>query len=121
MNEGYDDWELIHNMLWEMGLGRLSRDIVGNPNRLGRLRYDGRVRPLKIEFSNEQAVETLLDAKYDLLNTNNYFKVYLNKDMSRDEREAEIAERKRRRRQNFPDAAYGAGDRRGEGEMGEMQ
>ena len=67
MNEGYDDWEQIHNMLWEMGLGRLSRDIVGNPHRLGRVRYDGRVRPLKVEFSNEQAVETLLDAKYDLL------------------------------------------------------
>ena len=34
MIEGYDDWELIHSMLWNMGLDHLGRDIVGNPSRL---------------------------------------------------------------------------------------
>ena len=118
MVEDYDDWELIQNMLWSMGLAHLERDIVGNPSRLGRRRHDGRIRPLKIEFRNEKAVDMLLEAKYDLLNHDNYYRVYLNKDMTRDEREIEIANRKRRRSQNFPDSANGAGDRSGGGGNG---
>ena len=116
--EGYDDWEMIHNILWNMGLAHLGRCIIGNPVRLGKKRYDGRNRPLKVEFSNESTVEMLLEAKYDLLNLDNYYRVYLNRDMTREEREAEIAERKKRNSRNFPDSASGAGDRRGGGGNG---
>ena len=101
-----------------MGLAHLGRDIVGNPVRLGRKCYNGQNRPLKIEFSNVLAVKALLEAKYELLNLDYFYRIYLNRGLTREEREAEIAERKKRNSRNFPDSANGAGDRRGGGGNG---
>ena len=86
---------MVWEMLSYMGLEHLSQDIERQPTRLGPRRHDGRIRALKVEFRNEWAVEQILDQKYALRNPNgNYYNVYINRDMTKTERDAEIADRK---------------------------
>ena len=103
------DWNKVCRMLWTMGLDYLKRDIECMPTRLGAIRRDGKPRSLKVVLHTERAADEILNRKYDLVKDDNFYNVYINKDMTRDERDAEIAERKNKKNQKLANAAGGAG------------
>ena len=109
MDEDYDDVLLVRNMLGVMGCGFLYHDINRRPTRLG-MRKNNRNRPLKVEMNNEEAVEKIMECKKYLRNPNeNFYSIYINRDLRKEEREKEIEQRKARNRRIFGDSAAGAG------------
>ena len=109
MDEDYDDVLLVRNMLGVMGCGFLYHDINKRPTRLG-MKRNNRNRPLKVEMNNEDAVEKIMKCKKYLRNPNeNFYSIYINRDLRKEEREKEIEQRKARNRRIFGDSAAGAG------------
>ena len=109
MDEEYDDDLLIRNMFRVMGCGFLYHDINKRPTRLG-MKNNNRPRALKVEMNNEEAVEVIMKCKKELRNRNeNFYRIYINRDLRKEEREKEIAQRKARNSRIFGDAAAGAG------------
>ena len=88
MEEGLDDMELTRGMFMQMGCEQVIQDIDSNPTRLGTGRI-GRNRPLKIEFRAERAVNFVIANKKELMWSNNYYNVYINRDLCKQERERE--------------------------------
>ena len=121
MDEGFDDWELVCQMFWEMGIGHLTNHIEATPTRLGppAPHNNGRKRALKVELRNERIVEQVLNSKYELRRSGNFYQVYINNDLNKVEREKEMQARKIKRGNKFANAAQGAAGgqqtRRGEG------
>ena len=108
MDEDYDDDVLIGNMLHVMGCGFLYHDINKRPTRLGMKRIN-RNRALKVEMNNEEAVEVIMKCKKELRNRNeNFYKIYVNRDLRKEEREKEIEQRKARNSRIFRDSAAGS-------------
>ena len=107
----YNDMESVSIMLDVMGLGHLESEVLKSPTRLGPKRWDGKFRPLKVELKSEWAAQQILDRKYDLPYYDDYYYVFINKDLSREERNAEIAARKNRSNRQIVNAAMGAGRR----------
>ena len=88
MIEGvFDDWDLITSMFWEMNLGHLIPCIESQPTRLGVSHKNGKIRPIRVNLSNERAVDQIMKRKYDLQYSNKFWRVYINNDLSKDERE----------------------------------
>ena len=109
MDEEYDDDLLIRDMLRVMGCGFLYHDINKRPTRLG-MKNNNRPRALKVEMNNEEAVEVIMKCKKELRNRNEHFyRIYINRDLRKEEREKEIAQRKARNSRIFGEAAAGAG------------
>ena len=110
MDEEYDDDVLVRNMFGVMGCGFLYRDINKRPTRLG-MKNNIRPRALKVEMNNEEAVEVIMKCKKELRNRNeNFYRIYINRDLRKEEREKEIAQRKARNSRIFGDSAAGAGE-----------
>ena len=105
----YNDMESVSIMLRVMGLRHLESELLKSPTRLGPKRWDGKFRPLKVELKSEWAAQQILDRKYDLSYSDDYYNVFINKDLSKDERNAEIAARKKRNNNKLVNAAMGAG------------
>ena len=109
MDEDYDDDVLVGNMLQVMGCGFLYHDINKRPTRLG-MKRNNRTRALKVEMNNEEAVEVIMKCKKELRNRNeNFYKIYVNRDLRKEEREKEIEQRKARNSRIWGDSAAGAG------------
>ena len=105
---------LLKETLCLIGCGHHTRDIV-KANRLGAAKY-GRPRPVKVEFHDEQTVEEIINHKKVLADTENFYRVSINRDLNKENREREKAERLRRKAERqqrgggwFADAAGGAG------------
>ena len=60
-------------------------------------------RPLKIEFSNERIVEDIIRNKNGLRHSNDFYNVYINNDLSKEEREKERILRQQKRRSLYGD------------------
>ena len=119
MAEGFDDYRIVCDLFRAMGIEYLINQIESAPIRLGPPHNNGKIRAVKVELRNEKTVEQVLNAKYELKWTNNYYLIYINKDLSRTDRDREIQARKGSRRNEFDNAARGAGQRRREeGEEG---
>ena len=58
---------------------------------------------------SEDEVNQIMRNKYDLIDNEDYWRVYINNDLSKAERETEYNERKNRRSRQFSNAARGAG------------
>ena len=113
MDEDYDDALLVRNMLGVMGCGFLYHDINKRPTRLG-MRRNNKNRPLKVEMSNAEAVEVIMNCKKHLKNPNeNFYSIYVNRDLRKEDREKEIEQRKARNRRMFGDSLAGAGTNMG--------
>ena len=109
MDEDYDDDLLVRNMLGVMGCGFLYHNINKRPTRLG-MKRGNRTRALKVEMNSEKAVEEFMKCKKNLRNPNeNFYSIYVNRDLRKEEREKEIEQRKARNRRIFGDSAAGAG------------
>ena len=93
MREGYDDCMLVEDMLKQMGCWRAIRDICRDPIRLGVARR-GKKRPIKVEFRDEEAVEFIIRNKTTLKYTG-FCTIYINRDLSYEERERERENRRR--------------------------
>ena len=110
MDEDYDDDLLVRNMLGVMGCGFLYHDINKRPTRLG-MKRGNRARALKVEMNSEEAVEEIMKCKKNLRNPNeNFYSIYVNRDLRKEEREKEIEQRMARKRRIFRDSAAGAGE-----------
>ena len=97
----YNDMESVSIMLDVMGLGHLESEVLKSPTRLGPKRWDGKFRPLKVELKSEWAAQQILDRKYGLSYHDDYMYVFINKDLSKDEQNAEIAARKKNKTINL--------------------
>ena len=86
MDEGFDDMKLVRKMLEEIGCSRAIRDIDRYPTRLGSFRA-GRRRPLKVEFNTEMAVDHIMKYKKELKGSMNFYSIFINRDLCRQERE----------------------------------
>ena len=96
MEEGYDDLESVKVMLHQLGCDQVIRDIVGYPTRLGTAKW-GRRRPIKIELRTERAVDYVIENKKWLKQTRDFFRVYINRDLNRQDRMKERDDRLRNR------------------------
>ena len=108
MSEDNDDDFMIHEMFRVMGCENMLRDIVSAPTRLG---ARGRKnRAIKIEMRNELAVDRIMECKKYLKDrSENFYLVYINKDLSKSDRDKEIQLRRQRNRGFYDDSAAGAG------------
>ena len=116
LDEGYNLKEQVARMFNVMGCGFSYHDIHGTPSRLGKVDFR-RNRAVRVDLGSEEAVEHVMKFKNNLKDRNrgNFFSVYVNKDMRREDREKEIAARKERNRRMFRDSAAGAGMSTGAG------
>ena len=103
-----DDF-LISEMFRAMGCGFRYRDIRAKPTRLG-TRNTNKKRAIKVEMSSEEVVEDIIANKNKLKNRNeNFYAVYVNRDLCREERQKEIDERRAKNSRVYRDSAGGAG------------
>ena len=99
----------VNRMFHAMGCGFRYHDIRTTPVRLGP-NNGKKNRAIRVEMRNEELVQQIMDQKKHLKNKNgDFYHVYVNRDMKREEREKEIKERKERNRRMFGDSAAGAG------------
>ncbi|CAL4181902.1 unnamed protein product, partial [Meganyctiphanes norvegica] len=103
-----DDEELIKEVFRIIGCRNFVNEIAKRPTRLGIART-GRNRPLKVELRNEWTVDEILRNKKELMFSKHFYRVYINRDLSKEDRENEKNERQARRNNKFGDAASGAG------------
>ena len=96
MEERYDDLECVKEMLHQLGCDQVIRDIVGYPTRLGTAKW-GRRRPIKVELRTERAVDYVIENKKWLKQTRDFFRVYINRDLNRQDRIKERDERLKNR------------------------
>ncbi|CAL4171066.1 unnamed protein product, partial [Meganyctiphanes norvegica] len=108
LDENMDDKELINEMFRIIGCRNLVNEIVKRPTRLGIART-GRNRPMKVELRNEWTVDQIVRNKKELMFSHHFYRVYINRDLSKEDRENEKNERQARRNNKFGEAASGAG------------
>ena len=108
MSEDNDDDNMIREMFRVMGCENMLRDVVSAPTRLG---ARGRKnRAIKIEMRNELAVDRIMECKTYLKDRNeNFYLVYINRDLSKSDRDKEIQLRRQRNRGFYDESAAGAG------------
>ena len=97
MEEGYDDQELVIDMFRQLECNQAIQDIVSYPTRLGTAKW-GRRRPMKVELRTERAVEYIINNKKWLKQTRDYFRVYINRDLNRQDRIKERDDRLKNKR-----------------------
>ena len=112
LNEGPYDLDNVYQMLEEIGFGRATRHIV-RVTRLGTFR-GGRKRPVKVEFDSEKCAKDILFYSKRLYHTENFYAVYINKDLSREEREKEKRERLAKKGNYYNEMSAGTGSGRTE-------
>ena len=95
MIEGYDERLQVEDMLEALGCRGTISAISGRPIRLGAIRR-GRNRPIKVEFNDEQAVDYIIEKKWELRYTDDFYNLFINRDLCKYDREKE----KETRRQN---------------------
>ena len=95
-DESTEDIQHVREMLYQLGKPHLCAQIERQPTRLGNPR-NNKDRPMKVEFKSERAVQELIHTKKDLMYTSNFFKIFINNDLSKDEREKERNERRGKR------------------------
>ena len=110
----YDDWDLVTRLFCELNLGHLIHKIENGPTRLGVKKQD-KIRPIRVCLNNERAVDQIMNSKYDLKFSNNFYLVYINRDLSKEERENEMNIRKNKNGNKLSNAAQGAGVNAGGG------
>ncbi|CAL4234847.1 unnamed protein product, partial [Meganyctiphanes norvegica] len=88
LDENMDDEELIKEVFRIIGCRNLVNEIAKRPTRLGIART-GRNRPLKVELRNEWTVDEILRNKKELMFNNYFYRVYINRDLSKEDRENE--------------------------------
>ena len=121
LDEGYNLKEQVARMFNVMGCGFSYYDIHGTPTRLGKVDFR-KNRAVRVDLGSEEAVEHVMKFKNNLKDRNrgNFYSVYVNKDMCREDREKEIAARKERNRRMYRDSAAGAGLSSGTNQEGEI-
>ena len=108
MSEENDDDNMIQEMFRVMRCQYMLRDIVGTPTRLGA--RGRKSRAIKIEMRNELAVERIMECKKYLKDRNeNFYLVYVNRDLSKSDRDKEIQLRRQKNRGFYDESAAGAG------------
>ena len=121
LDEEYNLKEQVARMFNVMGCGFSYYDIHGTPTRLGKVDFR-KNRAVRVDLGSEEAVEHVMKFKNNLKDRNrgNFYSVYVNKDMCREDREKEIAARKERNRRMYRDSAAGAGLSSGTNQEGEI-
>ena len=102
MAEGRNEKMQIEGMLYQLECGGTIRAIDGI-TRLGIARR-GRMRPIKVEFNDESAVEFIIKRKRNLEYTEHFCNVYINRDLCKYDREREKENRRQKRRNSNPRA-----------------
>ena len=87
MSEEHEVGGLVKNMLWALGLEYLIDSVQSEPTRLGTKHHNGKVRTIRVEMRNEWEVEQVMKYKYALRDMNDYWQVYINNDLSKEDRE----------------------------------
>ena len=96
MDEGYDERVQVEGMLREIECGSTISAISARPIRLGVSRR-GRNRPIKVEFNDERAVKFIMDRKWNVRHTENFYNLFINRDLCKHDREQEKASRRQNR------------------------
>ena len=86
-NPNTDDMAYVREMFRQMERPHLCSQIEKQPTRLGtRIYNSSRPRALKVELSSPRAVNEIIDVKKYIMWTQDFFNVFINRDLSREDR-----------------------------------